>query len=242
MTGFNASNANASFGRCLRLLATLLLLISFGATFTACSNRSAPPPPADEPEEDYIYHRIKYSGETVAVISAWYTRSAKNWPEIVDANPKLVPSKLRIGDLVRIPKRLVRRFSSLPQDFVSSFRSGVNKDSSATTPESSTANDFTTGSDTVPSGTDTEPSGTDTVPSGTDSTVTDSPYANENPASDFNHGTQPSETAPEVVPETNTGALENKPEAPGTGATSSAPANDAENQKIRDQLMQELLQ
>lgn len=81
-------------------------------------------------EEKYVYHRIKYSGETVAVISAWYTKSAKNWPEIVDANPKMVPSKLRLGDIVRIPKNIVKRSGPLPSEFVTSFKNGVNKDTS----------------------------------------------------------------------------------------------------------------
>lgn len=198
------------------LLASPLFLLS-----SCSSSRPVSAPPPVEDEEDYIYHRIKYSGETVAVISAWYTKSAKNWPEIVDANPKMVPSKLRLGDLVRIPKRLVRRFSSLPQDFVASFRSGVNKDSSSSQPAVA------------------DPSGDSSAAA--DNGWTTNPTAESNPMGEGKVVTEPQAEAPGAPARNDIG----KGEPSAATAPSPVPvdpAAEAENQKIREQLMQELLQ
>lgn len=210
----------------------LTALLPLALILTSCSAPKSNPAPAPEPEEEFAYHKIKYSGETVAVISAWYTKSAKNWPEIVDANPKMVPSKLRIGDYVRIPKRLISRNSSLPQDFVASFKSGVNKDSSK--------------------GEIVKPTDESPTSSNTESPMEDAPYNSKEPttkmpsvdSSDYVMPNEPSsvEMEPAGVPDSkpmDTSA----PDLLSESAAPSAPepAND-ENQKIREQLMQELLQ
>lgn len=56
-----------------------------------------------------LIHTIKYSGETLGAIAAWYTGSLSNWREIAKFNPNLNPNKLRLGDSVMIPSNLVRR-------------------------------------------------------------------------------------------------------------------------------------
>jgi hypothetical protein len=205
-----------------------LLLIAFGLLLSSCSTPSPRPVPVEEPEIEYAYHRIKYSGETVAIISAWYTKSAKNWPEIVDSNPKMVPSKLRIGDIVKIPKRLMRRNSSLPQDFVTSFSSGVNKDSSKGTNSDSAQVAVVSPSETESSvenesreRTTTETSSDYTVPDNVepDSSI-NKPEASDLPSTDNNKadfGSELDSSAPPAPPV--------------------SPGND-ENQKIREELLQ----
>jgi len=225
-------------------------------SLSSCTpSNSQPAPTSDKTEEEYIYHRIKYSGETVAVISAWYTKSSKNWPEIVDANPKMIPSRLRIGDLVRIPKRLVKRFSSLPADFVSSFKSGVNQDTSkggtlSPSTESPSGSKIDNGKDSTndngsvnEKSKDADNSGdsynyresTDTTKdsSGTSKEVEEEKKVDDSPG----YGMQASDdstSGPDTV--------EVKTPDVGSKAPEAAPPMNDENQKVRDQLMQELLQ
>lgn len=214
-------------------------------TLISCTpEHNRPSPELEQPEEDYIYHRIKYQGETVAVISAWYTKSAKNWPEIVDSNPKMIPSKLRIGDLVRIPKRLVRRFQSLPQDFVVSFKSGVNQDSSKSnkslpSPEESIdkaserADDFKVNQEDI---------------SADKEAGIKSKEKTDSRREEINSDVLVKETEPSAVLESKSvdqpiaEESSKKPEIENSNRPLEAPPANDENQKIRDQLMQELLQ
>ena len=68
----------------------------------------AAPPPV------YI-HRIRYPGETLARIARWYTGSSANWRRIVQSNVGLNPNRLRIGQEIRIPERLLIRHRPLPR-------------------------------------------------------------------------------------------------------------------------------
>ena len=61
---------------------------------------------------------ISYSGETLAVIAAWYTGRATNWQAIRDANPGLRPERLNLGQIIMIPGDLVVQPEPMPKRFV----------------------------------------------------------------------------------------------------------------------------
>ena len=153
----------------------------------------------------------------------------------------MVPSRLRIGDLVRIPKRLVRRFNSMPQDFVASFRSGVNQDSSKNgSTESSAQEDRNANRNQGMESDHTS----DRMVEQNDAVVEDQAPTkykepDRNREEDFGSKNEPTQT------ETGVGnQIEDAPSKntePEVKPADAPPAND-ENKKVRDQLMQELLQ
>ena len=56
-------------------------------------------------ESGPVYHTVSRSGETLGLISDWYTGSPNNWRTIAAANGSLDPTRLMIGDTVMIPLR-----------------------------------------------------------------------------------------------------------------------------------------
>jgi len=89
------------------------------------ANNSAPPPAqrTDNRQED-VEHRVQYSGETLQVISAWYTGRGSNWQLIRAANPGLRPERINIGKTIIIPGNLVVERRPMPQNFL---RDALNK-------------------------------------------------------------------------------------------------------------------
>lgn len=51
------------------------------------------PPPA-------FWHTVRYSGETLTLISLWYTGSTENWRPIAADNPGADPLHLKAGDVI----------------------------------------------------------------------------------------------------------------------------------------------
>lgn len=90
-----------------------LLLITTGLFAVACSSRPQPAPVVAEPK--YLVHEVKYSGETLGLIAAWYTGKTGNWPLIEAANPGLKPTRIRLGDLIQVPEELVVKSDPMPK-------------------------------------------------------------------------------------------------------------------------------
>jgi len=78
-----------------------------------------PPPPPPEP--DYIEHVVRWQGETLSLISKWYTGKFSNWRAIVEANPGLNPKRMRRGTIIKIPKELLKTQNPMPRSFVGKF-------------------------------------------------------------------------------------------------------------------------
>lgn len=72
-------------------------------------SKKAPPAPM------YFQHTVKYSGETLAAISEWYTGQVSNWKSIANANPALKPERIKIGSIVNIPAELVKKTKPFPK-------------------------------------------------------------------------------------------------------------------------------
>lgn len=93
----------------MRLLALVFILVG-------CSQ---PPKPVTPPPPQFIEHTVKYQGETLAGISAWYLGDLKRWKEIVEVNPGLKPERMKIGDLIKVPASGAVRRDPLPKPKVS---------------------------------------------------------------------------------------------------------------------------
>lgn len=70
------------------------------------------------PRPAYYYHRVRYSGETLAIIAKWYTGDADNWQALTKANPKLDPKRINVGDKIRIPRKLLNTRRPMTRSFV----------------------------------------------------------------------------------------------------------------------------
>jgi hypothetical protein len=68
----------------------------------------------------YREHTVRHQGETLGIISAWYTGSQDNWRSLQIGHHKN-PGLIYAGDKVYVPRRLLRRSSPLPKQFVSRY-------------------------------------------------------------------------------------------------------------------------
>lgn len=65
----------------------------------------------------YYKHRICWPGETLSLISKWYTGKYTNWKKIVNHNPEINPKRIKIGQTIYIPDKMLRTREALPQKF-----------------------------------------------------------------------------------------------------------------------------
>ena len=91
----------------MRLTRSFILIVVLVLVVTGCSShKTQPGTKAPEPEIPVICHQVRYNGETLAIISKWYTGNPKNWREIVAVNDGLDPDRIFLDQVIRIPKRL----------------------------------------------------------------------------------------------------------------------------------------
>jgi LysM repeat protein len=97
--------------------------------FTGCTQmrqlRERVLPTGAEPEPPkkptYYGHTVRWTGESLSIIAKWYTGSSENWKGLAKANPKINPSRIYIGQKIRIPENLLKTREPMPQSFVASF-------------------------------------------------------------------------------------------------------------------------
>lgn len=70
-----------------------------------------------------VVHTISVPGETLSIISQWYTGNPANWREITRATPGIDAQRLRIGQEVNIPVELVSNRTVMPRNYVKRFAS-----------------------------------------------------------------------------------------------------------------------
>ena len=73
------------------------------------------------PQEACYIHTVKWSGESLSIIAAWYTGDLQNWKVLAEANPDINPNRIRLGMKIRIPQRLVTVKSPMTKEHVDSF-------------------------------------------------------------------------------------------------------------------------
>ena len=79
----------------------------------------SPPPPA--PADAFYIHKVRWAGETVSIISRWYTGSHSNWKSVALANPDINPNQILVGDDILVPVYLLKTDEPMPQRYLTSF-------------------------------------------------------------------------------------------------------------------------
>lgn len=75
-----------------------------------------PSPPVTK--NDFYVHKVRWSGETLSIITQWYTGTYKNWPTVATANPDLNPDLISYGDDILIPSDLLTTNEPMPREFL----------------------------------------------------------------------------------------------------------------------------
>ena len=57
---------------------------------------------------NYFAHTVKQDGEKMEMIAGWYTGNAANWEVIARANPRINPNRLKAGNEIFIPPKLLK--------------------------------------------------------------------------------------------------------------------------------------
>ena len=70
--------------------------------------------------EMFYIHTVRWPGETLSIISNWYTGKGENWKLLAKANPELDPHRIRMGEKIRIPEKIMERKTPLPKEFLPS--------------------------------------------------------------------------------------------------------------------------
>ena len=85
------------------------------------------PPPAPKPkakaaEGPYFLHTVKWQGESLESVAAWYTGTTRNWRILAEANPQLASvNRIAVGTKIRVPEKKLRTREPMPQGFAESY-------------------------------------------------------------------------------------------------------------------------
>jgi hypothetical protein len=79
------------------------------------------PPPLKKTKTDDYVHTVRWPGETLSIIAMWYTGESAKWKELADANPKLNPNLIYMGDEIVIPASLLKIEKPLTRSFVQQY-------------------------------------------------------------------------------------------------------------------------
>ncbi len=77
--------------------------------------------PAESVSSPPYIHTVKYSGETLRIISKWYTGDVNNWEALADANPNIDYESITAGDRIFIPENLLKTTDPLTQEFMDAY-------------------------------------------------------------------------------------------------------------------------
>ena len=90
------------------------LLVFTGLFFFGCvpQEPAAPPPP---PAPQLYTHVIRYEGETLARIAHWYLGRSADWKVLLEYNPEIKPTRLRMGQTILIPQEKMKRLDAFPK-------------------------------------------------------------------------------------------------------------------------------
>ena len=60
-------------------------------------------------------HTVRWPGESMSLIARWYTGSSKNWRKLAKANPRINPNRIKKGNVIVIPTKMLKTREPLPQ-------------------------------------------------------------------------------------------------------------------------------
>jgi hypothetical protein len=66
-------------------------------------------------------HTVRWSGESMSLIARWYTGSSKNWRKLAKANPRINPNRIKKGNVIVIPTKLLKTREPLPQKIAARY-------------------------------------------------------------------------------------------------------------------------
>jgi hypothetical protein len=97
--------------------------------FSGCASapEPQPQPPAQEvrpePEvtETFFTHTVKWPGESLSIISAWYTGDIQNWKALAEANPDVNPNRIHEGMKLLIPESMMKTKAAMTKEHVEGF-------------------------------------------------------------------------------------------------------------------------
>lgn len=82
---------------------------------------TAPARPALPEGTTYFVHTIRYQGETISIIAAWYLGDKMRFDVLAAANPEITPTQVRVGMRIKIPEDLAKTKEPMPKEFVDGF-------------------------------------------------------------------------------------------------------------------------
>ncbi len=78
-------------------------------------------PPTPVKEETYYIHTVKWPGESLSIIAAWYTGDLQNWKVLAEANPDINPNKVFERMKIKIPESIMNTKAPMTKEHVDSF-------------------------------------------------------------------------------------------------------------------------
>jgi hypothetical protein len=91
------------------------LLAAIAVLLQSCSGLSSTPLMDATTSEPAYLHLVSHRGETLALISRWYTGSETNWPRIQSFNHDINERPLSIGSVIYIPDSMVTERKRMPK-------------------------------------------------------------------------------------------------------------------------------
>ena len=86
---------------------------------------ASPPQPAARPVlpegTTYFVHTVKYQGETISIIAAWYLGDKMRFDVLAAANPEINPTLIKVGMNIKIPENVAKTREPITKEFVDSF-------------------------------------------------------------------------------------------------------------------------
>lgn len=79
---------------------------------------------AAEHRISYFEHKVQWSGESLSLIAKWYTGQYANWKALAQANPRLNPERIHIGNIIYIPPEIMKTQKLMPYKMVAKSRPG----------------------------------------------------------------------------------------------------------------------
>ncbi len=103
-------------GLAVLALGVLVVIIS-GCNMIGMKKKEREP----APQKMQFVHTVKYPGETLSIISKWYTGDVNNWRILENNNPHIAYNKMVAGDRIFIPENLLKTREPLTKGFIDSF-------------------------------------------------------------------------------------------------------------------------
>lgn len=90
--------------------------------FVGCTRHHQALPQAQSCPSEYLIHRITIPGENLGIIAMWYTGDETTWRNFYIPASSGTIRRLKRGDRIFVPNRLIIRSKPLPKDFVDAHK------------------------------------------------------------------------------------------------------------------------